>query len=267
MTEEKEAMIIGVGIIGFILLIILICNTIVFVATGEIGVVTQFGAVQDRVMTAGLNFKAPFVQGVRKINCKTQELTTNNNGASKDLQDIAIDVSINYSVNVEKAPDLYKAVGKDYEDIILKPIVADTVKTAVAEYTAEETITKRAELSSRIYDKLNTRLNEQGILVSNVNITNLNFSEAYNQAIEDKQVAQQRVLTAQQELETTKIEAEKKVAEAQGIADANKILNESLTETNLEKQRLDNQAKAIEKWNGVLPSTTLSDTVSVLLGQ
>ena len=241
------------------LLIIVFFNTVVFVKTGEIGVVTQFGAVQDRVMTAGINFKVPFIQGVKKINCKTQEMTTNNAGATKDLQDVSMDVSINYSVNIENATELYKTVGKDYQTIILKPILSDTIKSSVSEYTAEETVTKRAELSSKIYEKLNQRLNEQGISITNVNIINLNFSQAYNQAIEEKQIATQKTLTAQQELEITKIEAEKKIAEAEGQAEANRILNESLTEENLEKQRLENQSKAIDKWNGQLSQYMGSD--------
>ena len=237
---------------------------VVFIKTGEIGIVTQFGAVQDRVMQAGINFKAPFIQGVKKINCKTQELTTENNSASKDLQDISMTISINYCVNVEKAPELYKNVGLDYKEIILSPILADTVKSASADYTAEETITKRTELSNKIYESLNKRLNEQGITVVNVNIINLNFSDTYNQAIEEKNVALQRTLKAQQELETTKIEAEKKKVDAQATADANRILNESLSQENLEKQALENQANAIAKWNGQLPTTMAGDSVPFL---
>lgn len=263
--EMDKAIKRGIKVIGAIIaLIIILANTIVFIKTGELGVVTKFGAVQDKVMTAGLNFKIPFIQSVKKINCKTQEMNTENDSASKDLQDIHMTVSINYAVNVEKAPDLYKSVGIDYKEVILTPILADTLKNATAEYTAEETITKRAELASKIYEKLNTRLMDQGISVINVNITNLNFSDAYNQAIEDKQVAQQRALTAQQELEITKVEAEKKIVEAQGTAEANRILNESLTQENLEKQKLENQSKAIEKWNGQLPGTTLSEGIPFL---
>ena len=247
-----------------VLVIIVILNSIVFIETGEIGIVTQFGAVQDKVLQAGINFKVPFIQGVRKINCKTQELTTENNSASKDLQDIAMSISINYSVNIDKAPELYKRVGQNYKEVILTPTLADTVKSATAEYTAEETITKRAELSSKIYEKLNERLEDQGISITNVNIINLDFSEAYNQAIEDKNIATQNTLKAQQELETTKVEAEKKVTEATATAEANRILNESLSQENLEKQRLENELKAIEKWNGQLPSTMTGDTVPFL---
>ncbi len=256
MNKSEKKTISPILLIG-VVAIILLFNSIVFIKTGEIGVVTKFGAVQDRVMTAGINFKIPFVQGVKKINCKTQETSSESNGATKDLQDISLTVSINYSLNTEKAPDLYKTVGKDYKDIILIPILTDTIKTVSAEYTAEETITKRAELSSKIYEKLNERLNEQGISVINVNIINLSFSEAYNQAIEEKQVAQQRTLTAQQELEIVKIEAEKKITEAEGTAEANRILNESLSEENLQKQ-------AIDKWNGQLPSTMTTETIPFL---
>ena len=107
-------------------------------------------------------------------------------------------------------------------------------------------------------------MNEQGITVVNVNIINLNFSETYNQAIEEKNVALQRTLKAQQELETTKIEAEKKKVDAQATADANRILNESLSQENLEKQALENQANAIAKWNGQLPTTMAGDSVPFL---
>lgn len=260
---KKETLMISIATI-LVIGIVIVCNMVVFIKTGEIGIVTQFGAVQDRVMQAGINFKAPFIQGVKKINCKTQELTTENNSASKDLQDISMTISINYCVNVEKAPELYKNVGLDYKEIILSPILADTVKSASADYTAEETITKRTELSNKIYESLNKRLNEQGITVVNVNIINLNFSETYNQAIEEKNVALQRTLKAQQELETTKIEAEKKKVDAQATADANRILNESLSQENLEKQALENQANAIAKWNGQLPTTMAGDSVPFL---
>lgn len=252
--KEKNLIILSIGILASI---VILFNTIVFVKTGEIGVVTQFGAVQERVMKAGINFKVPFIQGVKKMNCKVQEMSTKNESSTKDLQDIAIEVSINYCVNVGQANELYKNVGKDYKDIILTPILADTIKTASAEYTAEETVTKRAELSNKIYEKLNQRLNDQGISIVNVNIVNLTFSEAYNQAIEEKQIATQRTLTAQQELETTRVEAEKKKVEAEGEAGANRILNESLSNENLQKQFID-------KWNGQLPTTITNGTIPFL---
>lgn len=255
MDNEKKK--IGTIIITIILGGILFFNSIVFVKTGEIGIITKFGAVQDKVMQAGINFKIPFVQGVKKMNCKTQEMSAKNQSSTKDLQDIEIEVSVNYCVNVGQAHQLYKNVGTKYQDIILIPTLADTIKTASAEYTAEETVTKRAELSNKIYEKLNERLNEQGISIVNVNIINLTFSDAYNQAIEEKQIATQRTLTAQQELETSKVEAEKKKVEAEGEAEANRIINESLNSDNLQKQFID-------KWDGKLPSTIIEDTIPFL---
>lgn len=256
MEEKLIEKLVKFGLIA-LLTFIIVMNCVTFIKTGEIGVITQFGAVQDRVMTAGLNFKLPFIQGVKKMNCKTQEISTENESSTKDLQDIVMNVSINYSVNVENATQLYKTVGKDYKDIILVPTLADTIKTVSAEYTAEETVTKRAELGNKIYEKLNQRLNEQGINVINVNIINLSFSEAYNQAIEEKQIATQRTLTAQQELETAKVEAEKKVVQAQGEADSNRILNESLSQENLTKMFID-------KWNGTLPTYMSGDEIPFL---
>lgn len=256
MDKKEMNKLIKLGVIVLIVAIVII-NSITFVKTGEIGIVTQFGAVTDRVMTAGINFKVPFIQGVKKINCKTQVMSNTLESSTKDLQDIQMEISINYAVNVEQAPNLYKTVGKDYKDIILTPILADTVKNASAEYTAEETVTKRAELANKIYEKLNAKLNEQGINIINVNVVNLQFSEAYNQAIEEKQIATQRTLTAQQELEIAKVEAEKKKVQAEGEAEANRILNESLSQENLTKMFID-------KWNGTLPTYMSSDTIPFL---
>lgn len=247
MKDEEIEMKVGMCVIITILVIVVLCNSIVFVKTGEIGIVTKFGAVQGRVMNAGINFKVPFVNGVKKMNCKTQKYDIESGSASKDMQDVSAKISINYSVNIDNASKLFREVGKNYKDIILEPTVLDTFKSVTAEYTAEELITKRPEVSQKLYEKLQERLNKQGIDIINTNITDLNFSDSFNKAIEEKQVAEQNVKTEQQNLEKTKVEAEKKKIEAQATAEANRILNESLSEENLQKL-------AIEKWNGQLPN-------------
>ncbi len=250
------------GILAAVIVVLLILiSSVSIVKTGQIGIVTRFGAVQEKVLSEGINFKLPFIERVHKLNCKIQKMEISNNSASKDLQDVGIDVAINYCISVEQAPNLYKTVGKNYEDTILTPSITDAIKSVTAQYTAEELITKRAEVADIMLDAFNKKLNSKGITIVSSNIIDLQFSEAFNTAIEEKQVAQQEALKAKEELEKTKIEAEKKIVEAEATAEANKIINESLTNNNLEKQRLENEANAISKWDGVLPSTITGDAV------
>ena len=186
---------------------------------------------------------------------KVQKADITSSSATKDLQDVSISFAINYQLQADKVMDLYKTVGASYVETILQPATQEALKNVTSKYTAEELITKRSEVSQQIIQDLSAKVNKYGIIINELNIIDLNFSEAYNKAIEDKQVAEQEVKKAQQELEKTKIEAEKKVAEAQAEADALRLQKEEITDELLELRRIEAQTKAIEKWNGQLPST------------
>ena len=124
----------------------------------------------------------------------------------------------------------------------------------MSQYTAEQTITLRNEVSDKCLQEIQSRVGKYGIIVDEFNIIDLDFSEAYNQAIEEKQVAEQKVLTAQQELEKAKIEAEKKVVEAKATKEANELLNQTLSDEVLLKQ-------FVEKWDGKLPETYAGEDI------
>ena len=124
----------------------------------------------------------------------------------------------------------------------------------MSEYTAEQTITKRNEVSDKCLDEIQNKMSKYGINIAEFNIIDLDFSQAYNQAIEEKQVAEQKVLTAQQELEKTKIEAEKKIVEAEATKKANDLLKQSLNDELISKQ-------FIEKWDGKLPTTYAGEDI------
>lgn len=240
-----------------VLLLLLILGSIGTVPTGNVGIKVRFGAVQNDILAEGLHFKIPLAESVIKMDCRTQRVDVNGEGASKDLQTINSYVAMNYRVEQEKAFNLYKTIGENYEEIIIRPAMQDTMKTTLAQYTAEELITKRTEVAYNLQEALETKLKDRGIIVENASIVNLTFSEAYDQAIEAKQVAEQEAKKAQQELEKAKIEAEKKVVEAQAEAEALKVQRQEITDELLE-------LKWIEKWNGVLPSTMLGESLPLL---
>ena len=112
----------------------------------------------------------------------------------------------------------------------------------------------RNEVSDKCLEEIQNKVKKYGIIITDFNIIDLDFSEAYNQAIEEKQIAEQKVLTAQQELEKQKIEAEKKIVEAEATKKSNELLEKSLTDKILTEE-------FIKKWNGQLPSTFAGDDI------
>ena len=137
----------------------------------------------------------------------------------------------------------------NYQTIILEPSIQETIKGVISKYTSEELVTKRSEISLDINNVLNEKLQQYGINSVSVAINNFDFSEAYNQAIEKKAVAEQEVETSKNQLEKAKVDAETKKVKAQGDAEANALLEKSLTKEILIE-------KWIEKWNGETPKVS-----------
>ena len=244
--------------------LVLVMLSMSIVETGYVGIKIRLGAVQSDILQEGLNWKAPFSEKVEKIDCRTQRVDIEGEGASKDLQTIATYIAVNYRIGRDKAVELYKTVGKAYETVIIKPAIQESMKSTTAKYTAEELIAKRSDVASELQSTLKNKLESKGIVIESVSIVNLNFSQAYDEAIEQKQVAEQEAKKAQQELEKAKIEAEKKVVEAQAEADSLKAQKEEITQELLQLRKIENEAKWIEKWNGQLPTTTLSESIPMI---
>lgn len=255
-NTEYTKKVIKIAIISFISLFIIITifSSFTTIKSGEIGLKSRFGQIVSQTTQEGIQFKVPYVEKVTKVNMKVQKADITSSSATKDLQDVSIAFAINFQLNPDKVMDLYKNVGSNYVETILQPATQEALKNVTSKYTAEELITKRSEVSQQIIQDLSAKVSKYGIVINELNITDLNFSEAYNKAIEDKQVAEQEVKKAQQELEKTKIEAEKKVAEAKAEADALRLQRTEITNELLELRRIEAQIKAIEKWSGNLPS-------------
>lgn len=252
-----------------ILVIIVIALIVLFasiqtVPTGNVGIKTRFGAVQDTVITEGINFKVPFIEKIVLINCKTQKLETYAESSTKDMQTVNVTIAVNYNVNKNTANKLYQEVGPNYEEIIIRPAMLESIKSSMAQYTAEELITKRAEVSEKIKETIIAKVSERGFTVTGFNTTDINFSDAYNQAIEKKAVAQQEVETAKANLEKQQIENEQRISVAETDAKVMELQNSKITENTLKLKELENQEKFINKWNGAMPSTMLSDGMSTM---
>lgn len=236
------------GLLGLVLIFFGCFSTI---KTGEIGIKTKFGKITNTTKNEGIVWKSP-LEKIEKIDIKVQKYENENalDTSTKDMQVVNnIKVSVNYKIDGEKAIDLYKKVGMNYQTIILEPSIQETIKGVISKYTSEELVTKRSEISLDINNVLNDKLQQYGINSVSVAINNFDFSEAYNQAIEKKAVAEQEVETSKNQLEKAKVDAETKKVKAQGDAEANALLEKSLTKEILIE-------KWIEKWNGETPKVS-----------
>lgn len=236
-----------------IVAVLILINCFTIVDAGHTGVIVTLGRVGDRVLQEGLHFKIPFIQDVVKIDNRITKLEVSTEAFSKDLQTVTTTLAINYRVDTAKSYSIYKNIGSDYEAVLVVPAVNEVLKATTAKYTAEESVTNRTLISDGLVVGLNEKLNEIGLYITDVNIINFDFSEAYITAIEEKQVAQQQLLKAETEKQTritnAEAEAEAIKIKAEAEAEANRILSQSITDELVEYNK-------IEKWNGELPKVT-----------
>ena len=237
------------------------------VPTGYTGILTTFGKVEERTVSAGINVVYPW-QNIVKMDNREQKGTLEIMAFSSDIQEVYISMSANHIIDTGKAHTLYATVGTDYYNIIVQPKIVENTKSVFAIYDAEDLIVNRATLGTLIQDAINEDISKYGVSISGINIENIDFSDAFTNAVEAKQVASQQKLTA--ETDQAKLtmekqaEAERKVIEAEANAEMQKIEADAKRYA-AEQEAAGNKALAesmtgalvdyfqIEKWNGKLP--------------
>jgi regulator of protease activity HflC (stomatin/prohibitin superfamily) len=259
------------GIVTAVVVAILIgLSCMVSVPAGHTGVLTTFGKVEDRVLEPGMNFKAPW-QSVVKMDNRVQKQSTDLVCFSSDIQEVTMKYTVNYQISSKDAMTIYKNLGTDYYNNIVVPNITESVKTEVAKYSAEALVSDRSVLSSSIQENLTTRLAGYNIIVVSASIEDMDFTDAFTDAVEAKQVAEQNKLKAQTQAEQQVIEAQaaadvKKTqadaeayeikVKAEAEAEANNLLAASITQTLIDY-------KYYETWNGELPDVVGTDTTII----
>ena len=247
------------GIVTFIIIIIIMSESVVIVQAGHRGVVLYVGAVENRVLGEGLHFIVPFAEQVIQLEVRTLKFQADASAASNDLQEVATVIAVNYHINPNDANVIYQQLGADYSDRIIAPTIQESVKASVAKFNAEELITKRETAKGVIASTIRNTLSARDINVENVFITDFKFSEAFATQIEQKVVAFQKYLTEQNNLKSVQVIANQTVVQAQAQARANvarasgegqaiKIITEQLRQS---PQYL--QWQSINRWNGQMP--------------
>lgn len=237
------------GIAAFIVLIFVL-GSFTVVSVGQRGVVLRVGSL-NRILEDGIHFKVPIFESVYKVSVQTQKEQVQADAASQDLQTVKAVVAVNYNVDPGKVSDLYTTVGVDYKVRVIDPAIQESIKAATAKYTAEQLITQRPKVKDDILSSLKAILAPKDIQVSDVSITQFDFSDSFNAAIEAKVTAEQQALQAKNKLEQVQYEAQQTVATAKAQAEAIRIQAEAITQQGGANYV---QLKAIEKWKGDVPT-------------
>jgi prohibitin 1 len=236
--------------------LVILLSPIAVVNAGERGVMTHFGAVDPVPLTEGIHWRTPLRDRIIRIDVKVQKHEVDAKGSTKDLQDLNAVFAVNFALDPAKVAQTYQQQGNldQIVERIVAPQTQESFKTAVAQFTAEESIVKRPELKNSFDTILAGRLQKYGISIYDTSVVDIQFSPEFAQAVEAKQVAEQDSQRAVYIAEKAEKEAQGRINQARGEAEAQKLLQVSLDDKILRKQELDNQTLAIAKWNGVLPS-------------
>ena len=279
--------------IGIILLIgiIFLTNSCSSVPAGHTGILTTFGKVEDRILTEGLNWKSPF-QKVIKMDNRTQKKVEEFQAFSSDIQEVNIMLAVNYSINQETAQNLYRTVGVEYYTNIVYPRLLESTKSVFSSYTAEQLIGNRENLSNEIKDLVIPDVARYGIIISDISVQDIDFTDAFTNAVEAKQVAAQDKLTAETKQAQLTMEAEqeaqRQVIKAQADAEQAKIAAQADLEVTKiqadaaeyaglkEAIRINAIAQVLTpdvlkyynilQWDGKLPVYMLGKDTSILMG-
>jgi regulator of protease activity HflC (stomatin/prohibitin superfamily) len=239
-------------------------STLIFVPAGHVGVVYDRGrGVLPNPMKEGLNFAMPLWQSVTLMDTRLQEYTMSvvpDEGAlrrddsldapTSDGQQVKVDATVIFRINANKAPEIYRTIGIDYVDKLIRPYARSQIRMVISRYTAPAIYSeKRQEAESAMTRELAEMLKSKNLIIDKILLRTVIFSPEYSKSIEAKVIAEQRVKQAEFEVKEATQRAQAKIAEAKGLAEAQALQKATLTQEFL-------QLEAIKKWNGILPQVS-----------
>jgi len=257
---SKDSMkgITGLIVAGLLILLLFIFNPIVIIGAGERGVVfSRFTGVEEKVMLEGLNFRIPGVENVIKFDVKTQRLERISQGASKDLQEVNLRTVVNYHLDAKKVSKLYREVGVDFEHKVIEPSIQEAVKAGTALFPVEDIIVERPKLKAVITETLGKKLKRYDIILEDVSLTDISFSEEFNRVVEQKQIEEQKIKTAEYKKKQAEQHKQQVILEAEAEAQKQRLIRMQVTKDIV-------ALEWIKKWDGKLPETVLGDSVPMI---
>jgi len=263
----------GCATVGFFLFSILM-GSFYTIEQGDRGVVLRNGAL-TAVVEPGLHWKWPVIDEIKEMSIRTQKVVFNEVlSYSKDVQAADLRISVNYRLDASKVDYVFTRFGLEYVDRLITPNLPKYAKEVFGQFQAAQVVSDRSKLGIETEEALRTVVGAQGIFIEGVQIENVDFSEAYESAIETAMQAEAEVKKVRQELQRQLVEADKVRADAAGEADARVLKAEA--DAAAIKLRGNAEAEAIkvrgdalranpdlvalvtaERWDGILPTSMI----------
>lgn len=255
-------------------MVAILLASVKIVPLGHTAIVTTFGKMEDKILYSGINCIAPY-QSATVVDNRTQKQQIKTQAFSSDIQQVDALVTVNFRVAPESEQALLITVGKDFVETILIPRTMEALKSVFSGYPAEALVENRSVLSDQIADLLNKNVKDSGITIEGIAIENLDFSDAFTDAVEAKQVATQKKLeaetkqaqltleeeaAAERKLITTQAEADAKIIAAEAEAKANNTLSQSITPELIQLKEA--EARLKHGWVTVQGGSTTTATIT-----
>lgn len=243
-------------IVVLFILFLIVFQPMTIVGVGERGVKVTLGQTSPVALEEGVHFVMPFISTVKKMNVKTVKANIATMAQSKDIQQARIVYVVNYNLQPENAPKVWRTVGRDYVSVVVMPTVEGIVKDTIGKWNAQDIVANREKVASEVLFKLNEKLGPKYINVSDFQITEIQYSQAFEQAIESKVTAEQEALKAKNKTVQVQEEARQKIIASEAEAKSMAIRARALTQNkNLVEY------EAVQKWDGKLPQYMMGNSV------
>ena len=243
-------------IVALFILFLIVFQPMTIVGVGERGVKVTLGQTSPVALEEGVHFVMPFISTVKKMNVKTVKSNIATMAQSKDIQQARIVYVVNYNLQPENAPKMWRTVGRDYVSVVVMPTVEGIVKDTIGKWNAQDIVANREKVASEVLFKLNEKLGPKYINVSDFQITEIQYSQAFEQAIESKVTAEQEALKAKNKTVQVQEEARQKIIASEAEAKSMAIRAQALTQNkNLVEY------EAVQKWDGKLPQYMMGNSV------
>jgi prohibitin 1 len=224
---------IGLAILALIV-VILLFNCVTRIGTGNVGVLTLFGRVTGETLSEGIHVINP-LKTVNELSIRSQSVKESASVPSSEGLMMALDTSLIYHLNPDRAAEVFQKLGPRYEDVLIEPSLRSAIREATASHSANALYSgERDAVAKQIFESLNTQLTARGMIIENILLRDIQLPATLKQSIELKQQAEQEALAMNFRLQKETQEAQRKRIEAQGVRDFQQIVAQGITPSLLE---------------------------------
>lgn len=263
-TPPKISFKLITGIVLAVIVFIAAMSSYFTVSAGNVAVKLRFGKLVG-AYGEGIHFKIPMIDSVEKFSVRIKKDSFDTEAFSKDLQTVGLTLAVNHRILANTVESIYRNLGPEYTNTILKPMVEEWTKAVIAKYSADSLIANRVEVARELNEILKEKMAEKEVIVSDIAITNFEFSKQFLRAVEEKQIAEQEAKRATNLVEKVKKEAEQKILQAEAEAKSLRLQREVVSDNLIKLRQVEAQLKAIDKWDGRMPTYMAGDQMPFVM--